>query len=115
MQCTDSNRTQMTANCILAGMFSVHMPIGDDCPPLQPVPINVIPKDQDHLLHASRKCKLYRKDYKRVMAQKNQELLKDHTPLLEYLSEHTGQDIRSYPEMAEIYDILWIEDHKNYT
>lgn len=114
VQCTNFNRTVETAKCVLAGMFDVINYSNYDCPS-QPVPINVIPTNEDDLLHGARHCALYNEDQSTIIARKNEKMFKEHLPLVEYLTKHSGENITDIRLIAAIYDILSIEDRKNYT
>ncbi|KAJ8965928.1 hypothetical protein NQ314_003835 [Rhamnusium bicolor] len=101
---TDFNRTKMSLELVLAGLFP---PVGDQIfePGLywQPIPYNFLPRNQDKLLLGIL-CPNYKKFYARLT--KSKKLQRDyyeHRDLFKYLSVNSGWNISDYNDIFYLY------------
>ncbi|KAJ8966359.1 hypothetical protein NQ317_011934 [Molorchus minor] len=103
-QTTDFNRTKMSLELVLAGMFP---PVGDQIfePALlwQPIPYNYQPVDKDKILLGTN-CPNYAKFYNKLT---NSNTLKKEFAkrkiLFKYLSLHSGWNITNYGDVFYLY------------
>ncbi|XP_018579473.1 venom acid phosphatase Acph-1-like [Anoplophora glabripennis] len=103
-QSTDVNRTKMSLELVLAGLFP---PIGDQIFETglywQPIPYNFIPKGQDNILLGIL-CPNYEKYYNRLMKSKKwQREFFERRELFNYLSFHSGWNISNYGDIFYLY------------
>lgn len=117
IQSTDVDRTLMSAEANLAGLF----PPGDkqmwnDKLLWQPIPIHTIPEHSDYILAAKKPCARY--EYAMKKYEESPEikaLFKKFKPLFKYIEENSGKTIRTFNDVLEVYNTLWIENLKNKT
>jgi len=114
---TDVDRTLMSAQANLAGMFPPTEAMRwQDNFPWQPVPVHTMPLNQDSVLGDRAECPRAEKLLNEVMEGKEmKEILKSHSDLLDYISKHSGRPMTSVLELDYIYDTLLVETIYNKT
>lgn len=118
VQSSDIDRTIMSAEAFLTGMYGVEKStnIWDTHLPWQPIPVHTTPVDYDHLIIAYRKCEAYTKSFDEFMeSPKIKEFEQKHKDLYEYLSLHSGDQIQKMRDSVSIRDTIMIEDANNRT
>lgn len=98
----------------MAGMFPIkENPNWNDSG--QAIPIHSIDLNADDVLAMTRPCPLYEqllKEYKNSPGIKS--ILDRNRILMQYLERHTGRKVRSIGEILLIYDVLSIEQLRNF-
>lgn len=117
VQSTDVDRTLMSAQANLAGLFP---PSGDQIWNenliWQPIPVHTIPEELDGILAAKKPCPRYSqalKNYEETPEFKT--ILNKYQDLFKYLQEHTGKSVKSLKDVQSLYTTLFIEQLRNYT
>ncbi|KAK2727676.1 prostatic acid phosphatase-like [Artemia franciscana] len=113
---TDVDRTLMSAESNLAGLY---LPIGDQIwanLTWQPIPVHTIPVSQDFLLSPESFCPRYNQmlielDNLPEIKRFNEE----HMELYRYLTEQSGKQVNNARDAEYIYDTLFIETRFNLT
>ena len=109
---TDVDRTIMTAQTLLAGLYP---PTKDSAwredLAWQPVPVHVVPQDQDILFAEQQACpRIVQLDKEvRDSDHMQEEVYNANKDLFEYISECSGENITSVEELSAIYDALLVE------
>ncbi|XP_029176246.1 prostatic acid phosphatase-like [Nylanderia fulva] len=116
IQSTDIDRTLMSAEANLAGLYPpIKNQIWDDIK-WMPIPVHTIPSKEDYVLHATKNCPRYNYEVDKVLSSPEIEHVnKENAQLYAYLTEHTGDKIHSLKELEHLYDILYIETLYNKT
>ncbi|XP_066905315.1 uncharacterized protein [Halyomorpha halys] len=113
---TDMDRTLMSAESNLAGMFYPTTPeLWNNVIKWQPVPVHTIPQKLDKLLSMEYPCPSYREQYDefynsglmKVYNEKNQELY-------DYLTKHAGEAVDDPIKVQWLYSTLYIQTLNNY-
>ncbi|XP_043213498.1 prostatic acid phosphatase-like [Amphibalanus amphitrite] len=117
VRASDVDRTLMSAEVNLAGLYP---PKGRDVwnPDLawQPIPVHTEPITSDRLLNFMAACPRYAIELKRVLNTTPLRLVeKQNQPLYEYLSQHCGAPVRDLEQAMLLFDLLLIEDARNWT
>ncbi|EDV44076.2 uncharacterized protein Dana_GF16215, isoform A [Drosophila ananassae] len=117
VQSTDVDRTLMSAQSNLAGLFE---PVGDDVwnPEInwQPIPVHTIPEKDDAILAAKAPCPAY--DYeldKLESSPEFKELTKHYQDLFAYLGEKSGRPVKTFTDAQYLNNTLFIENLYNLT
>ncbi|XP_046643303.1 prostatic acid phosphatase-like [Daphnia pulicaria] len=114
---TDVDRTLMSAECHLAGLFQ---PNDNQTwhPDLawQPIPVHTIAKEQDLLLVLESECPRYDE----LLAQLNsspdvRKRMDSNKEMLDYLAVNSGLNMTEIDDIEYLYDTLFIEDRFNKT
>ncbi|KAK9302294.1 hypothetical protein QLX08_005717 [Tetragonisca angustula] len=116
IQSTDVDRTLMSAESQLAGLYPpVSKQIWSNIK-WMPIPVHTIPEDKDNILAAKKYCPRYDYELKKVLnSPEIQKINKENERLYAYLTEKTGNKISSLRSVEQLYDILFIENLYNKT
>ncbi|XP_012275172.1 prostatic acid phosphatase-like [Orussus abietinus] len=113
---TDVDRTLMSAEANLAGLYP---PKGDqvwDNMSWMPIPVHTIPEKQDFLLAGKKYCSRYNYELAKVLASEEMKKInEENRKLYAYLTEKSGKSVASLEEVEYIYNILYIESLYNKT
>lgn len=114
---TDVDRTLMSAQANLAGLYP---PSGNSVwnsdLMWQPIPVHTVPAADDEVLAMEKPCPAYDKEYAKLTSSKDfVERLNKYQSLMEYLSAYTGMKVKTYYDIEEIYNVLYIESLYNFT
>ncbi|XP_076292878.1 prostatic acid phosphatase [Lasioglossum baleicum] len=116
VQSTDVDRTLMSAESHLAGLYP---PYGDqqwDSIPWMPIPVHTIPEDKDYVLAAKKYCPRYDYELRKVLnSAEIKRIDKGNKKLYAYLTEKSGNNISSLRTLEQLYDTLFIESLYNKT
>ncbi|KAJ6648315.1 Testicular acid phosphatase like [Pseudolycoriella hygida] len=116
IQSTDFDRTIMSAQVNLAGLF----PPNDEEKwsneiLWQPIPVHTIPCELDHVLLAGRPCPKYEAARAKVMKESPeiQSIYSEHANLFKSLTENTGQDIKTVDDVFYLWMTLHFQKNRN--
>ncbi|XP_031767348.1 prostatic acid phosphatase-like isoform X2 [Galleria mellonella] len=114
---TDVDRTLMSAQANLAGMYPPSgNSIWDNQLMWQPIPVHTKPVFEDNLLAMEKPCTTYTQVFNEyVNSEKYLTRLSKYKSLMEYLSYHTGENVTDYNDINNIYNTLYIEELYNFT
>ncbi|XP_014224950.1 prostatic acid phosphatase [Trichogramma pretiosum] len=107
---TDVDRTLMSAEANLAGLYP---PIDNEKWDLQqwmPIPVHTAPESEDSLLAGKKFCDKYSIELQKVLnSPEIKEIEENNAELFAYLSEKTGRKISTLETVNYLYSILYIE------
>lgn len=110
IQSTDVDRTLMSAEVNLAGLYP---PIKNqiwDSIKWMPIPVHTIPENLDYVLSAKKHCPRYQHELKEVLnLPEIKQINKVNAKLYAYLTENSGIEISSLELVEHLYDTLYIE------
>ncbi|XP_047348535.1 prostatic acid phosphatase-like isoform X2 [Vespa velutina] len=113
---TDVDRTLMSAETNLAGLYP---PKGNqiwNAIHWIPIPIHTIPESEDNVLSGKKYCQRYNFELDKVLESPEiKKINQDNKHLYDYLTEKTGMNVTSLKDVNHIYDTLYIEDLYNKT
>ncbi|XP_012152497.1 prostatic acid phosphatase isoform X2 [Megachile rotundata] len=116
IQSTDVDRTLMSAESHLAGLYP---PSGNqvwDSIKWMPIPVHTIPEDKDNVLAAKKYCPRYDYELRKVLdSPELKKIEKENKKLYAYLTEKTGNKISSLRSVEQLYDTLFVENLYNKT
>ncbi|KAG7209702.1 hypothetical protein KM043_011341 [Ampulex compressa] len=116
IQSTDTDRTLMSAEAHLAGLYP---PKGGqiwDSLKWMPIPVHTIPEDKDNVLAAKKYCPRYNYELEKVLTSEEMKRFnKQNEKLYTYLTDKTGNKVSSLKTAEYIYDTLFIENLYNKT
>ncbi|XP_018046837.1 PREDICTED: prostatic acid phosphatase-like isoform X1 [Atta colombica] len=117
IQSTDVDRTLMSAEVNLAGLYPpVKNEIWDNNIYWIPIPVHTIPAQEDYVLKASKYCPRYKYELEKLLTSPEMENIKKaNAKLFAYLTEHSGENINSIRAVEHLYDNLYIETLYNKT
>ncbi|XP_036143720.1 prostatic acid phosphatase isoform X2 [Monomorium pharaonis] len=117
VQSTDVDRTLMSAESNLAGLYPlVENQVWDDEIRWTLIPVHTIPAKQDYVLQASQYCPRYQYELENLLRLPEIERIKEeNADLFTYLTEHSGDKINSFKMLKHLYDVLYIESLYNKT
>ncbi|KAL0099652.1 hypothetical protein PUN28_019804 [Cardiocondyla obscurior] len=113
---TDVDRTLMSAEANLAGLYPpVKNQIWDSLK-WMPIPVHTTPEKFDNILKGSKHCPRYNYEMEKVLRSPEIEHMnKSNKKLYEYLTENSGDKINSFKKVEHLYDVLFIEQLYNKT
>ncbi|XP_063219004.1 lysosomal acid phosphatase-like [Bacillus rossius redtenbacheri] len=117
IQSTDMDRTLMSAECNLAGLY-LPVPQQRFNPEIrwQPIPVHTVPELEDYILAAKKPCPRYSEEYERVENSPEMQIInKKNAPLYSYLTENAGMVIQTVTDVEYFYNTLFIEELYNFT
>jgi len=108
---TDYNRTKMSLQLVLAGLFPPRTEdVFEDGIMWQPVPFNYLPKYQDKVLLGVL-CPNYLEMYEEVSRSKETvEKFKQNSEVFQYISEHSGLNVTRFYDLYNLYFGLSTEE-----
>jgi len=109
---TDVDRTLMSAQSNLAGMYPPHgyWQWNTDLA-WQPIPVHTLPQEEDYLLSSHATCPRFDQLVEEVKVGKfMRDLYIDNREMFEYISNNAGINITDIVQLDYIYDTLLIED-----
>ncbi|XP_056634733.1 lysosomal acid phosphatase-like [Diorhabda sublineata] len=111
------DRCLMSVSSNLAGLFPPRgYQIWNEELPWQPIPIHTKPQTQDALLFAGKQCfKHIRLLQEFHNSTTYQNFYKENKFIFDYVSNHTGMEVRDPDYLTAIHDILTIESKANLT
>jgi len=114
---TDIDRTLMSAQANMAGMFPPTKAMRWlDSFPWQPVPVHTLPLNQDSVLGEKADCPRAEQLLNEVLEGKEmKKILESHSELLDYISKHSGRPMTNVMELDYLYDTLLVETIYNKT
>lgn len=117
VQSTDVDRTLMSAEANMAGLFApTDGQIWNPNLLWQPVPIHTTPEALDYVLAGKKHCP--RLDYamkKYLASDEYRNIIKKYKVLIDYLEKNTGREFKSLMDIEYLYDTLFIENLRNLT
>ncbi|XP_068632862.1 prostatic acid phosphatase isoform X2 [Battus philenor] len=114
---TDVDRTLMSAQANLAGMYPPKgEAVWNNNLLWQPIPIHTKPEKDDEVLAMKKSCIAYNKEKQQYkQSKKYKERLSKYQNLMDYLTVYTGIKIKDYEDMEDVYSNLYIETLYNFT
>lgn len=110
VQSTDVDRTLMSAESHLAGLYP---PTGNqvwDSIKWMPIPVHTVPEGEDNVLAAKKYCPRYNYELEKVLhSDAMKRVDRENKKLYEYLTEKTGKKVSSLRSIEHLYDTLFIE------
>ncbi|XP_013184946.2 prostatic acid phosphatase [Amyelois transitella] len=114
---TDVDRTLMSAQANLAGMYPpTGQSVWDRDLMWQPIPVHTEPEKEDKLLAMKKRCPKYTKEKEQFLhSAEYKNRLSKYQNLMNYLTAYTGEKVTDYNDINDIYNILFIESLYNFT
>ncbi|XP_073992422.1 prostatic acid phosphatase-like isoform X1 [Rhodnius prolixus] len=113
---TNTDRTLMSAESNLAGMFPPAPAEKWGALNWQPIPVHSFSEDDDKLLAMNAPCKRYEVEYERAMSSPEMVKINEkYKPLYEYLTIHSGKEVDKIHVVEYFYSTLYIESLANLT
>lgn len=111
VQSTDVDRTIMSAESNLAGLFPPKRKEMWNPEVLwQPIPVHIVPENMDSVLSARKPCPAYDEElYSVIKSEEFKRVDEQFKDLYEYLSEHAGQLVETLYDIESIHSTLTIE------
>uniref|UniRef100_A0A1W7RAX7 acid phosphatase n=1 Tax=Hadrurus spadix TaxID=141984 RepID=A0A1W7RAX7_9SCOR len=111
------NRCLESAESNIAGMYP---PVGkwiwNANLSWQPVPIQTVPLPEDDLLNPESECPEAEKEQQHILhSPKGQQYIKEHEDLFDYMSNHSGANIKYWKDVDYVFNAMWIEKKYNLT
>ncbi|CAG9835748.1 unnamed protein product [Diabrotica balteata] len=104
-QSTNMNRTKMTLELVLAGLFPPNKDdeISRDLRGWQPIPFNYLPLSQDPALMGYF-CPKFKTEYKKVLQSPNNKLVfRRNKKIFKYISDNTGVNVTDFEAVNRVY------------
>lgn len=117
VQSTDVDRTLMSAEANLAGLYPPHdQQVWDRNFNWQPIPIHTMPESEDIILAAKKYCPKYEKLTRDLFkTQYFRNISHQLHDLYAYVSKYAGKTISDIEHLEYLYDILKIETRYNFS
>ncbi|KAK9505305.1 hypothetical protein O3M35_009393 [Rhynocoris fuscipes] len=113
---TDVDRTLMSAEANLAGMFPPDEVEVWSAIKWQPIPVHTVPEEEDKLLAMKAPCKRYDVAYKHFISSLEMKKINEkYKDLYDYLSSHCGKVVDDLDGIDYLYSTLFIEKLANLT
>ncbi|KAB0799287.1 hypothetical protein PPYR_07167 [Photinus pyralis] len=114
---TDVDRTLMSAQCNLAGLFPPDAnQTWNSNLAWQPVPVHTVPEQLDPVLSMKKPCERYRQLYQALFTTREfVDIQRENRELYEYLTQNTGNEIYNLETLEQLYNTLFIEELHNHT
>ncbi|RZB39644.1 His Phos 2 domain containing protein, partial [Asbolus verrucosus] len=107
---SDTNRTKMSIQLVLAGLFPpVKEQIWETGLNWQPIPYSALPRKQDKLLLGIYCPKFNNLYYDLITSPKMSKEFEQHTEIFHYLSKNSGMEVKTYWDVFFIYMCLKTE------
>lgn len=107
---TDVDRTLMSAEADLAGLYPPRGRQVWDTLKWMPIPVHTIPQTQDHILAGKKFCPRYLYEMAKVLqSQEIQRIYKENAEMFNYLTENSGEKIDDLQTLEYLYNTLYIE------
>lgn len=110
VQSTDVDRTLMSAECNLAGLYP---PVGNDVwdeIKWMPIPVHTTPESQDWILAGKKFCPRYNREFKKIQTSGEiSRINRQNEQLYSYLTEKSGSNIDDLTSLEYLYNTLYIE------
>nr|XP_023018946.1 prostatic acid phosphatase-like [Leptinotarsa decemlineata] len=115
IQTTDVDRTHMSAQCNVLGLFPP-TPTEQWNPDIAWSPIPIHPSDPNIILSLP-KCEAYFEELNSVLVNETfyKDIDEEYRDLYAYLTEHSGENVSSVSGVSSIFDSLFIENEFGYT
>ncbi|XP_031629370.1 prostatic acid phosphatase-like [Contarinia nasturtii] len=113
---TDMDRTLMSAQANLAGLFPPHADeIWNECIPWQPIPVHTIPVQSDYVLNHLAACPKYGVAFDKFMQESPevQQIYTKYADKFEYWSKMSGANITTIKNVFDLHKTLYIETVHN--
>ncbi|KAK4878734.1 hypothetical protein RN001_011240 [Aquatica leii] len=111
VQCTEAERTQVTAQCINAGLWPPHRSQQVANLYWQPIPTHAEPLNSDSLLLVRRPCPQYHIELEKVLKSPEvQQKLQRERELFDQVARYTGSKIESFEDAQDVYTTLMSEE-----
>ena len=114
---TNFKRTIMSAKYTLAGLFNMNK-TGEESPTLIPdIPVHITTTEKDILLYFNHtQCPKLTELKAELLASEDMRIILDNSrDMLDYISDHSGSNIKTIHDVAGMYDTLLTEQEANKT
>ncbi|KAM3723061.1 putative acid phosphatase [Dirofilaria immitis] len=111
---TDSNRTLMTANAVLQGLYPLKYYDGRLSSIWHPIPVHTVPAEKDNLLIQPADCPKVKEELRHVYkTEMMHDVLKMNEGLLQYIGKHMNveSDYYDFENIWFVYDSLEVITH----
>lgn len=116
IQSTDVDRTLMSAQCNLAGLFDPSQDeIWDKNIRWQPIPVHTIPTHLDYVLYVGKDCPKFNTAVQEHLKNNKevQRIYTEYAGLFTYWSKMCGSKIKSIDDVYKLHKTLEIEHNRN--
>lgn len=114
---SDQDRTLRSAAVCLAGLFpSKYDQIWNRDISWQTIPIHTVPRHEDYILYPGKKCPKEDRAFNEYLQSPEFIAITDkYKNLLSQLEMQSGKTLKSFHDVKDLYDTLWIKEHQNFT
>ncbi|XP_044743029.1 venom acid phosphatase Acph-1-like [Chrysoperla carnea] len=114
---TDFDRTKMTAQLVLAGLFPPNsVQQWDEDLLWQPIPVNFLRLHEDYwLVDPTSYCPKYIEIRNKFINEIDSEVLKENENLVKYIEENSGKELNKLREIFDLRQTFLVEEHLNLT